>query len=229
MVLAVESDASYLSVVKARSRAAGYFYLTNTPANASDAFKPNGAVHVLCHIMREVLSSAAEAELGALFHNGKEACPLRIALEEMGHPQPATPMATDNNTASGIATDTVKQKRSKAVDMRFYWVRDRVRQGQFRIYWRSGKTNRADYFSKHHPASHHQAIRSTYLYAPTNPTKNYFDCLADTELPPAALAISTVDPGEGVLLSPGIPQSDNPEGHCIPMTESRSTQISSQS
>jgi hypothetical protein len=29
MVLAVESDASYLSVVKARSCAAGYFYLTN--------------------------------------------------------------------------------------------------------------------------------------------------------------------------------------------------------
>jgi hypothetical protein len=124
--------------------------------------------------MREVLSSAAEAELGALFHNGKEACPLRIALEEMGHPQPATPMATDNNTASGIATDTVKQKRSKAIDMRFYWIRDRVRQGQFQIYWSKGKTNRADYFSKHHPASHHQAIRSTYLYSPTNPSRNYF-------------------------------------------------------
>ncbi len=43
-------------------------------------------------------------------------------------------MATDNSTASGIATDTVKQKRSKAVDMQFYWIRDRVRQGQFQIY-----------------------------------------------------------------------------------------------
>ena len=126
MILAVESDASYLSVIKARSRAAGYFYLTNAPSTPTAELKPNGAVHVLCHIMREVLSSAAEAELGALFHNGKEACPLRIALEEMGHPQPATPMATDNNTASGIATDTVKQKRSKAIDMRFYWIRDRV-------------------------------------------------------------------------------------------------------
>ena len=64
-------------------------------------------------------ASAAEAELGALFHNGKEACPLRIGLEELGHPQPATPMAMDNNTASGIITNTVKQKRSKAIDMRF--------------------------------------------------------------------------------------------------------------
>lgn len=117
MLLAVESDASYLSVAKGRSRAAGYFFLTNNAATTTGQYKPNGAVHILCHIMREVLSSAAEAELGALFHNGKEACPLRMALEEMSHPQPATPMATDNNTASGIATDTVKQKRSKAIDM----------------------------------------------------------------------------------------------------------------
>ena len=233
MILAIESDASYLSVIKARSRAAGYFFLTNATVSPTAPLKPNGAVHVLCHIMREVLSSAAEAELGALFHNGKEACPLRIALEEMGHPQPATPMATDNNTASGIATDTVKQKRSKAIDMRFYWIRDRVRQGQFKIYWSKGQTNRADYFSKHHPASHHQAIRSTYLYSPTNPTRNYFECLADSApTPPTAapsansLTIPFVSPGEGVLLSPG-----NPEGHCdyvtrrVTMPEPRATQI----
>ncbi|KAI2495038.1 Reverse transcriptase (RNA-dependent DNA polymerase) [Fragilaria crotonensis] len=214
MILAVESDASYLSVVKGRSRAAGYFFLTNKLSSPNAQYRPNGAVHVLCHIMREVLSSAAEAELGALFHNG-EACPLRIALE-MGHPQSATPMATDNNTASGIATDTVKQKRSKAIDMRFYWIRDRVRQGQFKIYWSKGTTNRADYFSKHHPASHHQAIRSTYLYSPTNPTRNYFECLADTA--PAmsttvhsakSLTFSCAVPGEGVLFSP-----ENPECHC---------------
>ena len=211
MILAVESDASYLSVVKGRSRAAGYFFLTSKPVTPNGPYKPNGPVHVLCHIMREVLSSTAEAELGALFHNGKEACPLRIALEEMGHPQPATPMATDNNTASGIATDTVKQKRSKAIDMRFYWIRDRVRQGQFHIYWSKGQTNRADYFSKHHPASHHQAIRSTYLYSHTNPTRNYFDCLTDTAptVPSAkSLTISSEDSGEGVLISPG-----NPEVH----------------
>ena len=164
--------------------------------------------------MREVLSSAAEAELGALFHNGKEACPLRIALEELvGHPQPATPMATDNNIASGIATDTVKQKRSKAIDMRFYWIRDQVRQGRFQIYWSKGQTNRADYFSKHHPASHHQAIRSTYLYSPTNPTRNYFECLADDTPVPSAKShtIHSVVPGEGVLISP---PPENPECLC---------------
>lgn len=186
MLLAVESDASYLSVAKGRSRAAGYFFLTNKLPTTSGQYQPNGAaIHILCRIMREVLSSAAEAELGALFHNGKEACPLRITLAEMGHPQPATPIATDNNTASGIVNDTVKQKRSKAIDTHFYWIRDRVCQGQSKIFWSKGKTNRADYYSKHHPGSHHQAIRPVYLYSPSNPFKNYFDCLAD-DAPAAA-------------------------------------------
>eukprot|EP00543_Licmophora_paradoxa_P008954 CAMPEP_0202442418 /NCGR_PEP_ID=MMETSP1360-20130828/1882_1 /ASSEMBLY_ACC=CAM_ASM_000848 /TAXON_ID=515479 /ORGANISM="Licmophora paradoxa, Strain CCMP2313" /LENGTH=71 /DNA_ID=CAMNT_0049057793 /DNA_START=23 /DNA_END=238 /DNA_ORIENTATION=- len=62
--------------------------------------------------MKEVMSSAAEAELAGLFHNGKDACPMRIAAEEMGHPQPPTPIVTDNSTAVGIANDDVKQKRS---------------------------------------------------------------------------------------------------------------------
>jgi hypothetical protein len=88
----------------------------------------------------EVLSNAAESELGGLFHNGKEAVPKRITLEELGHPQPATPMVTDNSTDTGIANDSMKQKRSKAMDMRFYRIRDRVRQGQFLVYWKRGNT-----------------------------------------------------------------------------------------
>jgi hypothetical protein len=99
----------------------------------------NGAsIHVPCHIMRKVLSSAAEAKLAGVFHNGKEACPLRACLTELGHPQPPTPIQTDNSTAAGIANNSVKQKRSKAMDMRFYWIRDRVRRGQLLVYWRKG-------------------------------------------------------------------------------------------
>jgi len=180
MVLWTHSDASYLTAPKGRSRAAGYCFLSERPSKpptATDEPPPdNGPVHVLCQIMKQVVASAAEAELGALFLNAQTICPFRIALEELGHPQPATPLQTDNSTASGIANDTVKQKRSKAIDMRFYWVRDRVRQGQFHIFWRPGSTNRADYFTKHHPASHHQAVRPTYLHLPSQHT-NYYSCL----------------------------------------------------
>ena len=111
------------------------------------------------------MSSAAEAELGALFRNGQEGYYIRTMLEEMGHKQLGpTPIQTDNSTAEGIANDTVKAKRSKAMDMRFYWIRDRVKQGQFRVHWKPGSTNKADYYTKHHPPSHHIQERSTYLH-----------------------------------------------------------------
>ena len=81
----------------------------------------------------------------------------------MGHPQPPTPVATDNSTALGIVTSSIKQRRSKAMDMRFHWVQDRVKQNQFLIYWAPGNTNLADYFSKHHPPHHHRNMRKQFL------------------------------------------------------------------
>ena len=119
---------------------------------------------IVTHLTKEVVSSAAEAETGGLFYNGKEACPIRTTLSELGFPQGPTPIQTDNSTACGIANDTVKQRRSKAMDMRYYWIRDRVIQNQFHIYWSKGSDNLADYFTKHHPASHHRALRPFYLH-----------------------------------------------------------------
>jgi hypothetical protein len=114
MVLHIESDASYLSAAKARSRAAGYHFLSDRPSNPLDptAAPPmaNGAVNVLCTVMGKVLASATEAELAALFHNGREACLLRTTLEELGHAQPAIPIQTNKSTAAGIANNTVNQK-----------------------------------------------------------------------------------------------------------------------
>ena len=42
----------------------------------------------------------------------------------------------------------VRPKRTKAMDMHFEWLLDREQQGQFNIYWKPGKTNLADYFTK---------------------------------------------------------------------------------
>jgi hypothetical protein len=129
--------------------------------------------------MKEVLSSAVKAGLGALFHNSKEAYPLLIALTKMSHPQNATTISTDNSTAAGISNITIKQRRSKAIKMHYYWLCNRVSQGQFTVLWKRGKDNLADYFTKHHPKSHHTAIWSMYLHHSANPSRNYFQLLAD--------------------------------------------------
>jgi hypothetical protein len=219
MILSVESDCSYLSEPKARSRWAGFHFL-GEHNDTGIATRLNGPIHVPCQILKEIVSSAAEGELAGVFHNAKEACPIRICLDELGHPQPATPLITDNTTAAGIANDTVKQKRSKAMDMRFYWIRDRIRQKQFNVFWRKGALNRADYMTKHHPAQHHRKIRSAYLHDPNSKWQNYFEVLQETEFletrknDATAEAHSATDKpepdthGEGVL----IPSATAPAG-----------------
>jgi hypothetical protein len=159
MVLAVHSDASYLSEPKARSRAGGHFYMSNDTPNPPN----NGAVLNLAQIIKAVMSSAAEAEIGALYINSREAVPQRTLLKEMGHPQPETPMQTDNTTALGVVNNNIQPRRTKAMDMRFHWLRDGEAQKQFRFYWRPGTTNFADYWTKHHSAAHHKTMRSEFL------------------------------------------------------------------
>ena len=84
-------------------------------------------------------------------------------LNILGHPQPPTPMKTDNKTAAAFSKQTLKPKRSKSWDMRYYWIQDRVTQDQFIIYWEEGLNNFADYFTKHFSSSYNQKIRSNYI------------------------------------------------------------------
>ena len=110
--------------------------------------------------MPNIMSSAMEAEVGAAFLVARDACPMRVTLEELGHPQTPTPLKVDNTTAVGFANGRIRHKRSKAIDMRFHWIRDRVNQDQFAVYWTPGDNNEeADYVTKHHPASHHRDLQ----------------------------------------------------------------------
>ena len=104
------------------------------------------------------MSSVSEAKIGALYMNAKHDVPMPAALAELGHPQPPTLVPTDNSTTNGIINFTIWQNRSKAINMRFYWLRDCVKQKQFRIYWASGAINLADYCTKYHSSQHHLSM-----------------------------------------------------------------------
>ena len=159
MVLSGHSDVSYLSKSKARSCAGIDFFLSN---NSSDP-PNNGAVLTVAQIIKTVMSSTAEAELGALYINIREAIPVRHALIAMGHPQPPTPMQTDNTTSLRVVKNTISPCRTKSMDMRFHWLRCRKAQQKFCHYWRPGPTNNGDYVTKHHAAVHHRAMRTKRL------------------------------------------------------------------
>ena len=168
MMLHIHSDGSYLSEAKARSTAAGHFFLANKP-NPTKPILNNGAIHTISNIIKHVMSSAAECELGTAFINAKEGVPIRTTLDEMGWIQGPTPLQVDNSTADGIANNKCKQQRSKAMDMRFYWLQDRVAQNQYHVHWEPGETNLADYYSKHHPSSHHVKVRPLYVHTKESP------------------------------------------------------------
>ena len=72
MQVHAHSDASYLSEPEAKSRVAAYFFLgdKDNPNPNSPPPQPNGAIHVLCKLLRNVVASAAEAEVGGLFRSG---------------------------------------------------------------------------------------------------------------------------------------------------------------
>eukprot|EP00957_Ditylum_brightwellii_P201550 15326185-Ditylum_brightwellii.AAC.3 len=93
-----------LSEKEAWSRAGGYFLMGNRHDNQF-----NGPVHITLIVLHNVMASTAEAELGASFENAKEAAPMCVALTEMGHPQPTTPIQVDNSTAHRIVNRNIRQ------------------------------------------------------------------------------------------------------------------------
>ena len=213
MTLHMHSDASFLSAPWSKSRYGRYHYLSEP---SSDPRKPlhkppplNGPIHEEFTIMKNILESAMEAELGALFVNYQQGAALRIALEEMGHHQPPITVVTDSATRDSFVKDNIRQSKSKAIDMRLYWVRDRVRQEHYIVYWERLKDNLADYFTKTFPTKHHRDIRGTYL-VPTAVSSNHAYYQVPSDL-------------QGCVKSPPAQETDDGQTRSHPPTNGIST------
>ncbi len=122
----------------------------------------NSVVLTIAQIIKAVISLAADAEIGALYINCWKVVPARHTLEFLRHPQPPTPIQTDNTMALGVVNNNV-MKKLKAMDMKYNWLRDRISQKQFQHYWVPGNKNKGNYVTKHHAPVHHEAMHSTFL------------------------------------------------------------------
>ncbi len=120
MILAVHSNAGYCNEKKSQSQPGGHIFLTNDAKHPTN----NGAILMIATIIKAVMTSAAEAELGALYLNAQEVVYLWQILNKMGHPQPQTPIQTNNLMAEGVINSKIQPKRTKAMDMRFHWLQD---------------------------------------------------------------------------------------------------------
>jgi len=166
MILSLVLDAAYLVLPDARSRCTTLYTLTDISTSEPLTVKSNGPVHVLVKMICGFPASASEAVTASRFLGAQEAVLMLNTLVELGHPQTSsgTPIKTDNSTAHDILTAQVHMKRSKAFDMHYHWIKDRIAQGQFNLFWASGKQNCGDYFTKHHTLAHHLLMHPLYLH-----------------------------------------------------------------
>ena len=141
MILQLMSDASYLCRPKARSVCGGFSYL-----GPPDAI--NGPISCGSWMINCVCASVAEAEIAGGFQIAQAATHHRRILGELGYPQPPTLLRMDNTVALGLASGRMNAKRSKSMDMRFFWLVDRVAQQQFYVEHIPGCWNIADHFTK---------------------------------------------------------------------------------
>lgn len=160
MVLHIDSDAAYLVLPKARSRVAGYFHLANKPKSKLT----NAPILIECKGFRHVVCSSAEAETAAVFHNAQTAVPIRRILISLGHPQPATPLKTDNSTTEGFVKNNIDVPRAKTWDMRLNKLKEYQIEKIFDIYWDSAKNSMSDYYTKtQHTTLHHREERLKHI------------------------------------------------------------------
>jgi hypothetical protein len=77
MILNIHIEASYLSVSNARSRLRGLFFLGNKPLKQETV---NRSILNIAAVIKNVVASAAELEIGACFHNAQIGAPLRVKI-----------------------------------------------------------------------------------------------------------------------------------------------------
>ena len=164
LILYIKSDAAYLVLPKYHSRSASVFFLGDRCAPGQ---RPtiNGIIDVLFKTIKNVFAFAVKAETAAIFLNAQHAIQILTALLKLGHIQPAegTLVSTDNSAARGILTSSLCQKLSKAFDMRYWWMRDRIKQTKINLVWEPRKSIPAYYFSKHIPPRHHKSKLPIYI------------------------------------------------------------------
>ncbi len=121
-------------------------------------------LHVSTTMLQFLVVTAAEAELGDLYYNCQTVNIFRLTLTNMGHPQPKTPVHCNNATAVGIANNTIKHQHLWSIEMRFFWIGDKISQEMYVLKWHPGQEYMDDYQSNQHMGLHHVAVWLWYLH-----------------------------------------------------------------
>ena len=144
----------------------------------------NASLHAHCQRIPVVVASVAEAEYASAFGGSQVLVELTLTLTNLGHPQQSPPLLfVDNECAIGLATSSVRPKKSKSIDMRLDWLKERASQQFFRFVFLPGLINPADFFTKILPIYRHIAALP-FLHGTPHPTSSSTHPFPITPHPP---------------------------------------------
>jgi hypothetical protein len=125
-------------------------------------------LHAFYQRIPVVVASVAYA---TAFGDGQVLVELTPTLTNLGHPQQSPPLLfVDNECAIGLVTSSVRSKKSKSIDLRLNWMKERACQHFFRLVFLPGLIIKlADFFTKILPVFRHIAALSFLHGTPYHP------------------------------------------------------------
>ena len=101
-------------------------------------------------------------KIASEFDNEQDLTITRRALIEIPHLQPPTLVQVENTTSMIFIKGTLKEKRTKSMDMKHHRLKDRQEQKEFQFHWRLGKCDLVDPFIKHYSSKEHLRFRKIF-------------------------------------------------------------------
>ena len=130
-------DSDYAKDVDGRRSTSGYATIL-----------AGGVITYSSKLQRTVALSSAEAEYMGLAHGTQEVLFLRELVKEIGLSQDKTVIHVDNQAAQQMAMNPVHHQRTKHIDVRYHFVRERVQTKEIELQHVSTKENLADIMTK---------------------------------------------------------------------------------
>ena len=158
------SDASYLSEPKARSRYAFVVWIGDPVPKHANFYVP-GIIQYDTGVIRNVVTSVAEAEYTGLFLATMWVIKTRHLLEDLGYPQKCTTIFVDNKCAQGLANRACKDKNLKHIDMRLHFTRDKVDSNEIAVEYVPTQDNLADFGTKNLDTDAFKRKSRNFLYS----------------------------------------------------------------
>ena len=107
-----------------------------------------GAVSWTTQTQKSVALSSTEAEYMAMASSARQVMWVKSLYKEIGRNDEVIPIYADNQGAIFMSQNLVTNSKSKHIDLRYHYIRERILDGAIKPFYVEGSKNTADIFMK---------------------------------------------------------------------------------